>query len=482
MMSPGFWTLFWIGHYAVAALGVLDVLRRPREPRAMVAWILALLLLPLLGIFLYVVIGEPRLRRTRKKRRRRFQKLTPTLEPRTRALRDTHALPCHDDLDPGLLDLVKLATRLTRHPLTCGNEVTIYHDAEKTFLALQMAVKAATSHVHIQYYILQPDDTGRAVADLLMARAREGIKCRLLLDYVGCWRLPRRFVRTLRDTGVEVAFFMPVIPWRGRWHANFRNHRKIVVVDGQIGFTGSQNIGDEYLGRRQKYGPWRDTHLRLIGPAAQVLQEVFVEDWHYATGRELVADEYFPPPQSAGEHVVQIVPSGPDGWADVLHQILFTAVAVARRAVCIITPYFVPDAAMMLALRSAASRGVRVQLLIPSRTDNPLVLWAGRSYYEELTAAGIEIYEHDSVMLHSKVVIVDETWATVGSANMDARSFRLNFEITALLYDRALAGELQADFDAQRGAARRIRPTGERPLDIRQSLALGLARLASPLL
>lgn len=469
---------------AATVVGIVAVLRRPREPRAMLAWILAILLLPIVGLLLFVLLGDLRLQRTRRRRRHRRQKLAPGLARHVEALRDTHepARPHAGPFEPALHDLIHVATRLTSAPPTRGNAVTIYHDAERTFLALQLAIEAARSHVHLEYYIFQPDETGRAIRDLLIAKVRQGVQCRVLLDDIGCWRLPRRFIREFREGGVQVEFFLPVVPWRGRWHVNFRNHRKIVVIDGEVGFTGSQNIGDEYLGRRRRLGPWRDTHLRLAGPSVQQLQEIFVEDWHFATGEDLIADAYFPPPNTPGHDVVQLVASGPDQDADVLHQVLFAAVAAARHSVCIITPYFVPDTSMILALQSAALRGVHVQLLVPSRSDHWFVLWAGRSYYEELSSNGVEIYEYGQGMLHSKVVIVDQSWAMVGSANMDARSFRINFEVTTMLYDRGLAEQLQRDFDDLRAGATRIKPTGRRYWTFGESLSLGLARLASPML
>lgn len=477
-----FWTILSAADFVLVAAAIMTVLRRPREPRAMLAWILALLLLPVMGLVLFVLIGEPRLKRTRRRRQRRRQKLDPKLSRQAQTLRDvlvTHeSVPIPDELS----NLVHIATRLSRHPPTHGNNVTIYHDAEKTFLARQLAIEAAESHVHLEYYIFQPDETGRALRDLLIRKVRQGVRCRVLLDYVGCWRWPRSFRQAFHDGGVELAFFLPVVPWRGRWRVNFRNHRKIAVIDGKIGFTGSQNIGDEYLGRRKKYGPWRDTHIRVVGPAVQQLQEIFVEDWHYTTGRDLVADEFFPPPKRVGEHAVQVISSGPDDRSNAMHQLLFAAIAAARQSVCIATPYFVPDTSMLLAIQSAAYRGVRVQLLIPLQSDHRVVLWAGRSYYEELSESGVEIYEYDLGMLHSKVVVIDESWALVGSANMDERSFKLNFEVTAILYDAQLARGLQHDFESLRDRSKRIQPTGRTDWTFRESLSLGLARLASPLL
>lgn len=468
--------------YALNAGAIISVLRTPREPRAMLAWVLGLLLLPVLGLVLFWLIGEPRLARTRRRRRRRRQQLAQSLSLRFEAVHTAHAARIPESLEAGISRLMYLASRVSAHHPTQGNSVTIFHDAEKTFAALESAIRAARHHVHMQYYIWQPDDTGKAMADLLIARAREGVQCRVLLDFIGSWSFTRKITGAMRDGGVDVEFFMPVIPWRGRWRVNFRNHRKIVVIDGEVGFTGSQNVGDEYRGRRTKLGPWRDTHMRVMGPAVHELQEVFVEDWNYTTDEDLVADEYFPPLQPAGDQVVQVIPSGPDGHANVMHQLLFAAVGAAQRSVCIITPYFVPDSAMLLALQAAAYRGARVQIIVPSKTDQIVTLWVARSYYQELADAGVEIYEYGQGMLHSKVVVIDETWAMVGSANMDERSFRLNFELTTLLYDSALARELYADFAGLRVKSRRVRSGHRKDWTFAESLKIGMARMASPLL
>jgi len=476
------WTILSIINYAAVAVAIVSVLRHPREPRAMLAWILGLLLLPVLGLILFLLIGRARVQRTRRRRRRSRRKLARSLSARTSSIREVQAEPERVRIDRDLGNLVNLATRLSRHPPTTGNEVTIYQDAEQTFLALQLAIEAAREHVHMEYFIFQPDETGQAVRDLLIKKCRQGVRCRLLLDYVGCLWWPRGFEQSLVDGGVELAFFLPAVPWRVGRRMNFRNHRKILVVDGHVGFTGSQNIGDEYLGRRRSGVPWRDTHMRLIGPAVHQLQGIFIEDWHFVTGTDLVDDAYFPTLEPRGEQVVQVIPSGPDEQARVMHHLLFAAIAAAQRSVCIATPYFVPDTAMLLALQSAAYRGVRVQLLIPSQSNHRMALWAGRSFYPELSEAGVEVYEYPDAMLHSKVVVVDELWAMVGSANMDERSFRLNFEVTAILYDEEPAKQLHRDFSSLRNQSQRFKRGKSQNWTFGESLALGVARLTSPLL
>ena len=482
MFSEWYWTLLWVAYYGLVVWVALQVLRRPSRPHAMLAWILVLLFLPLLGLILFVLLGEPRRARHRKRRHRKRLKIRRSLSRRADQLR-AQSVPGQADVElPDVARLMKFAERIGAFPSTRGNDVTIYHDAEQTYEAIQAAIESARSHVHLEYYIFQLDDTGRMLRQLLIDKACAGIECRLLLDYIGCWHVPRSFIKPMRDAGVQVAFTLPVVPWRGRWRVNYRNHRKIAVIDGKVAFTGSQNIGDETLGRRKAVPTVRDTHLRIIGPTAHQLQEVFVTDWHYTTQEDLTGDVYFPEQEANGTQVVQVGPSGPYQRAHVMHQLLFAAMTSARGSIRIITPYFVPDHAMILALESASYRGIHVELIVPSCTDHRLVLWAGRSSYDELIGAGIHIYEHDEALLHSKVIVVDDSWALVGSANMDERSFSINFELTTILYGLELAQSLAHHFDTVRDRSRRIIRHDIQNRSYAESVLQGAARLASPLL
>ncbi len=476
------WSTLTVLNYIAVMLAIENILRHRREPRGMLAWILALLLLPFLGLFLYALVGPAPIQRKVRRRRRRRHEIASSLAEKTAVLAKDHDARETARFDESMRGLMNLAAQVSDAVVTTGNNVAIYHDAERAFLNLAIAIDAAQQHVHMEYYIFAADDTGRAMSELLMKKARQGVEVRLLLDAVGCWRLSRRFVRELRSAGVEVEFFLPWGPTNRRLQLNCRNHRKLTIVDGRTAFTGSKNIADEYLGRKKKLGPWRDTHLLMEGPCVTQLQEVFVEDWHFATKRDLTSPRYFPPPAVAGSHVVQIVPSGPDGRADVMHQLLNAAVSDADRSIAVVTPYFVPDRAMMLALTSAAYRGVRVQLLLPSKSEHWLVLWAGRTFYEDLLEAGVEIYEYDGGMIHSKLVVVDQRWSMVGSANMDIRSFQLNFELTSIIYDAELSRYLQEDFETLIRNSRRVREEDVKGWTYTQTLAAGLARLATPIL
>lgn len=459
----------------VAGSAIVWVLRHPREPRAMLAWILAFLLMPFLGVLLFLFIGEPRLRRLQRRRRRRRAALG-------RGTHNGSGRRLTESLGEPMDEVAHLVTRLTRRELLGGNRIQLLFDGQAALAALETALRGATHHIHLEYYLFRDDRAGRRIAEVLAERAKAGVECRLLVDFIGSWGLSRRFFRGLKANGVEVAFFLPVLPWRGRWRMNFRNHRKIAVIDGRIGFTGSQNIGDEYAGLDPSFGVWRDTHLRVEGPVAQDLQEIFAEDWHYGTRLHLAGNAYFPRLEAEEGSLAQLLPSGPDLGVRVAQVTLHTLFAVAQREICIATPYFVPDEALLLALQSAAYRGVRVKLLLPEKGDHRLTAWAARSYYRDLCAAGVELCEYRLGMLHSKVVIVDGRCAVVGSANMDERSFRLNFEVSLLIYDEPLAAQLLEDFRGLRALSRIYTDASELRWSFGQSLLLGVARLAAPLL
>ncbi|MCA9772616.1 MAG: cardiolipin synthase [Myxococcales bacterium] len=335
----------------------------------------------------------------------------------------------------------------THAPAHRGNRVDVLLDAADTYAALEAAIEGARHHVHLSYYIFRADETGLRFLKLLARKASEGVEVRLLVDGWGSSELGDPQVAPLVQAGGRFAVFAPV-----RWLVraptlNLRNHRKIVVVDGRIGFTGGLNIGDEYRGKLARRGPWRDTHLRVEGPATARLQEIFAEDWFYAADEDLARHAYFPRPEPAGPSAVQIIESGPDESAEQIHRALFVAVTQAKERVWMTNPYFVPDRALLVAFETAARRGVDVRLLLPGRSDSPLTFHAGRGFYPFLLEAGCKVYEYTHGMLHSKTMVVDGCWSTVGSANMDRRSFALNFEANAIIHDVAVNRRLAEVFE-----------------------------------
>ncbi len=478
------WTIaIWV-NYTLAALVIIGVLLHRREPVAMIAWILAILLMPLAGMLLYWLLGSGRLMRKVHRRRKRVAHLLDRLRARSAE----HVQPIDDqpagELPPTFMAIEQLARRLADMPATGRNDVVLYTDGQSAYGALVDAVRSSKRHVHVELYILGADATGASFREELIACAKRGVECRLLLDAVGCWTLGRAFTQPLLDAGVQVSFFLPIrlFPLGKRWSIHLRNHRKLVIVDGETAFTGSANVGDEYLGRDPGLSPWFDAQIRVSGPAALFLQEVFAEDWFLATRERLDAPDYFPAPTKPGSSIVQILPTGPDQSVQVLAQILFAAVSAARESIQIVTPYFVPDAPLRMALEHAALRGLKVRLVLPTRSDAPVTLFAARSFYAELVDAGLEIYEYEKGMLHAKAVVVDDQWCLLGSANMDARSFRLNYEISAAVCDPAVVGGLTRLIDGFCEQARRITRRAAHQKTIWRRIAEGAARLLAPLL
>jgi cardiolipin synthase len=477
-MQDTFIQLAILTNLGITLGAMIWVLRNPREPRAMLAWLLAFLLLQAFGVLLFLLVGEPRLRRIRKRRRRKKGDLADTDHYHPPPLTPADYLRLSDAMHAA----TRLIEGLTRHAPSSGNRIRIHQQGDEAFAALSGIIAAARHHVHLEFYLFRGDSTGQQIASLLREKAEAGVEVRLLLDFIGSWPASPRLFRELRGAGVEVSWFMPIIPWRGRWRMNFRNHRKIVVVDGQVAMTGSQNIGDEYAGVDQTLGVWQDTQLTLQGPIVSELQEIFLEDWYYASGQRLRDERFYPAPDTQGNQLAQLIPSGPDHPAQVIQLVVHFLFSQARREICISTPYFIPDEPLMVALRAAAYRGVKVRLLVPGRSDHRLSLWAGRSFYREIRAAGASISEYGLGMLHSKLVMVDGEWALIGSANMDERSFKLNFEAGVLLFDRPSVADLKTTFEKLDGQSRRFSRPGEIRWGLGESLLMGIARLAAPLL
>jgi cardiolipin synthase len=453
------WLLYvvWIGGWIVL---------QKREPAATLSWLISLAALPYLGFVIYYVFGPQRIHRHRL-RRVRARATLPKPPP--------GLAPSHD-----AMELARLGQAVTMLPPTTATEARLLIDGAATYDALLQAIAQAREHIHLQYYIYEPDRTGRAVRDALVERARAGIKVRLLLDAVGSARLDRAFFAPLLDAGGELEWFHPV-QWGRFWQRpwlNLRCHRKVVVVDGCIGFTGGINITDEQ-DERLRGDAYRDLHLRLEGDVVQALQLVFAEDWAYASGRPPLQLE--PPQRQAGTVVAQVLVSGPDSSWEAIHRLHVGAIHAAQKRVWLATPYFVPGEAARMALTSAALGGLDVRLIVPKLSDSRLVTWAARSYFDELLAAGVRIYEYGPRLLHTKALLCDEDLALVGSANFDHRSFRLNFELSVMFRDGRLTAELERLLDSECACATPVRNDRERPL-WRSLLPEALARLLSPLL
>ncbi|MGH7221869.1 MAG: cardiolipin synthase, partial [Gemmataceae bacterium] len=371
------------------------ILLSKKEAPATVAWCLLVLFLPLLGAFCYWAFGNNYL--LHRVRHRRGEHSGHRKHPYP------DGLPHQSDR--GEHDLGELAERVNAYPMRRGNALTVYHETEHAYNALLDAIEAAQHYVHLEYFILRSDATGDRLLELLARKAREGVEVRLLYDAMGCLHLKNRSLRPLREAGGKVAGFLPLNPLHSLIRVNLRNHRKITIVDGRIGFTGGMNIGDEYLGKSPAFGYWRDSFLRLEGPAVADLQRVFSEDWEFARRETLSEAKYAPPQPDAGDVSVQIADSGPDQEVNTIREIYFLAIISARRRLWIASPYLVPDNGLFDALRAARYRGIDVRILTLLRPDHYISYYAGLYYAAELLSYGVKIYLYRKGMMHAKLMM-----------------------------------------------------------------------------
>jgi cardiolipin synthase len=417
-----------------------------RNPTVALAWVAVLLLFPYAGFVLYLLFG----RHIYSERRFRLkggddQRVRSRIRRQTRALDERRI----EFADPGadrFRPLMRLLLSEDRAVIWTQSRVEYEDRGEAHFAAMLEAIRSARHYIHMEYYIIRNDALGRRFIDALAERAHAGVTVRLVYDAVGCARVGRRFFRPLTEAGGRAIPFFPGLFGIFNFRINFRNHRKILVVDGDVGFLGGYNIGVEYLGEGP-LGPWRDAHLRIEGDAVQSLQARFLMDWNYAAHDSLgFVDEFFPEPEAAGNVACQIASSGPDTPKVAIREGFLKLIATATKTIDITTPYFVPDDSVLDALRIAAVSGVQVRIMIPSKPDHPFVYWATLSYVGSLLDAGVRAYTYDRGFLHAKTCVIDGEAGTVGTANWDVRSFKLNFETNAFIYDRGVCHELRHAF------------------------------------
>ena len=447
------WLLSILGYGLTLLLLPVVLLVKKRQPVSSVAWMLTIAFIPIGGAVLFLLFGINRVQRRKESKLRSAVRLSERCQQRLE-----HARPPNESDRPETRRLMRLTQRLTDTWPTIGNEVELLTDTNRTLGLIEQAILSAKESIHLEYYIWQSDKTGTRLRDVLIKRAREGVRVRFLYDGFGSFGLTRRFLRPMSDAGIQIATFLPGQTFRERWSINLRNHRKIVVVDGRVAFTGGMNIGDEYIGRRRNIGFWRDAHLRVVGPEVWRHQLIFAEDWYFATGEVLPDTEAFPAPEATGTVIAQTVSDGPEEDASIFQALMLSAINEADERILLVTSYFAPPSAIITALENAAFRGVRVRLLLSGRLNHALTLFAGRSVYETLLSAGVEIWEYHGGLLHSKTLTIDGHWSLVGSPNVDCRSLFLNFEAGMVLYDERLAQQLELQFERDLQDSNRISP------------------------
>ncbi|WP_226036222.1 cardiolipin synthase [Aquibacillus saliphilus] len=411
------------------------------------AWIMVLMFIPVFGFIFYLVFGKKLSNKkiftwdtkSRLGVKKEVQRQLRELEEGTFQYKQQSLVPYKD--------LFYLHLRNDDAILTQDNQVELFTDGQEKFQALIEDIENAKDHIHLLYYIIRHDKLGQQIADALIRKAKQGVQVRILYDDMGSRQLSRKnYVKRIQDAGGEVeAFFPPLIP-KVNLKINYRNHRKLAIIDGKVGYIGGFNIGDEYLGANRKFGYWRDTHLKIQGDAVRSMQTRFILDWNQASRHDILYEERYYVAEHKGDVGIQIVSSGPDSEWQQIKIGYIKMIMAAKEYVYIQTPYFIPDESLLDALKIALLSGVDVRIMIPNKPDHPFVYWATLSNIGELLRAGASVYIYQNGFLHAKTIVVDGKIASVGTANIDVRSFRLNFEVNAFLYNDELAEKLVSEF------------------------------------
>jgi cardiolipin synthase A/B len=477
-----FWKFFSLIFLATAIPVALMIILEKRSPFKTAAWILVLILLPVFGVIFYLFFGQE-YRKQKLFSRKGLKSLTRYRRLSFRQLRQFEQTL--KNLPPKATEkenIIRLLLKNSNALLTTGNRLKIMNNANDTFAAIFEAIEKARHHVHLEYYILEDDEIGNRLKELLIDKSRQGVEIRVIIDDVGSWSLGKKFIAGLRSNGIEIYSFMEVRFPRLTSRVNYRNHRKIVVVDGNIGFTGGINFADRYLKGVKDIGPWRDTHLQIEGDAVGCLQMVFAADWFFVIHENLTGRKYFPVLKETNGTPVQISASGPDSDWDSINQAYFAALSNAKSKIYIASPYLMPPLEIIYALKTAALSNVDVRILMPEKSDSVIPHWSSFSYIEDLLEAGIRVFFYKTGFIHSKYLIVDGVFSTVGTTNLDFRSLETNFEVNAFIYDEVFTADLEKQFKADLRNSREIKLDDWKQRKWHFKLRESLAHLVSPLL
>lgn len=461
--------------HVLGLLSAVHAARYARTSQGAIAWVFALILFPYLALFFYWILGPRKfdgyLLELESAREIYFDEM---VEYRTAVIE--HEEEVKGDKQPS----ARLLESLNPWRATGGNELELLIDGEATFEAIFKAIDSAKDYLLIQFYIWRDDEIGREVKKRLLAKLEQGVKVYCLADTVGSMYLSSAYVNELEAAGVRFAFFGSK-GFFGRYSINFRNHRKAVIVDGHTAFVGGLNIGDEYLGRSANFGNWRDSHIRVTGPAVQVIQSSFMADYYFST-KETLPVARTPKRSESGNAVVLPLSTGPTSDLEDCSLMFMEAIASAKKRFWIASPYFVPDEPLTQALQMAALRGRDVRVILPKKPDHLLVWYASFSYIAQMLEAGVRIYHYDTGFLHQKAFLVDDDLSCVGTANLDNRSLRLNFELSILVFDREFTSEVERMFLADLENSTEFLEEDYEMLPKPMLIASAVSRLASPIL
>lgn len=463
--------------YILTVLAVIVVvLSENRNPVKSMAWVLVLLLLPVVGLVIYLIFG------------RSLKGMSLISSSDLRELRRMNDYDDHSELVPDVSDssrqLIALVNKLAGPHLFTGNDIETFTTGEGKFSSLLKDIEEAKDYIHVQYFIIEDDAVGRQLIDLLKKKALEGVQVRVLYDYVGSFYMRPRVLKEMRHAGIEVHPFLKVTPANVAFRINWRNHRKIVVIDGKIGYVGGMNIADRYVTGDKKWPvAWRDTHLRISGEAVAALQYSFAIDWIFTTRKLLTSPTmHYDAPPASHDYIVQMMGSGPTNRWNNISFVFLRAISLSTRRIYIQTPYFLPSDSLLKALQSAALSGVDVRLMIPRRPDSSMLRLATGSYIKECLLSGMKIYFYEPTVMHAKVVIVDNEFVTTGSTNFDSRSFEHNFEFNTLVYSKQFNKKMCDTFEADMNQCTRVSMGKWKKRPLIQKALESVVRLISPIL
>jgi cardiolipin synthase len=476
-----YWRIFSLVFLVTAIPVAIMIILEKRSPFKTIAWVLVLILIPIFGLVFYLFFGQE-FRKQKLFSRRGVKSLGKIRRLSIKQLRDIERTDLQ--FSPDVLEkknIIRLLLNNSDSLLTTGNQCKILNNGAETFRAIFDAIKSARHHIHLEYYIIDDDKIGNQLKNLLINKSKQGVEVRIIVDDVGSWDLKEKFFNELRNAGIEIYPFMEVRFPRLTSRVNFRNHRKILIVDGKIGFTGGINVADRYIQGKPKIGPWRDTHLEITGDAVAAMQVVFAADWYFVINDNLAGEKYFPPLSEGNGTPVQISASGPDSDWENIEQAYLAAILSARKYVYLTSPYLMPPQTLVSALKTAALSGVDVRIIIPEKSDAITPKWCSFSYIEQFLEAGIKIYFYQKGFIHSKTLMIDDVFSTIGTTNLDFRSLETNFEINAFIYERKFTRLMLKYFIADLRNSHEVKLTDWEKRPWHFKLRESLAHIVSPM-
>lgn len=478
--------IYFVGRHMLVLnflLSIMIVFFQRKEPKSAWAWLLVLNALPGIGFLLYLLAGTDMHKRKMFKIKGIEEQLNEAVRQQEYSVRSHELIRENPELS-GYSDLVFFNLKNSGAVLTEDNEVKIFTDGNDKFDALIEDIRNAEHYIFLQYYIIKNDVLFARMKDVLVEKAAQGVEVRILYDAMGCRSTGKKFWKELESKNIHVAVFFPALFGRLHLRINYRNHRKIAIIDGRVGYVGGFNIGKEYIGLDPKFGHWRDTHLRIRGSAIVALLVRYIQDWDYAAKENLFTHpEYFVyPDEQCGNTKMQIISSGPDSVTQDIRDNYLRLIHKARKSIYIQTPYFIPDESIQTALLIAASSGVEVNVMIPCKPDHPFVYWATMSYVGELVMAGANCYTYNNGFLHAKGISIDGEACCYGTANMDIRSFSLNFEVNAMIYDEKIARQMEEIFREDLKVSTQITKDMYKGRSLKLRFKEQVCRLLSPVL